>query len=187
MQRSPNPSNLADATIDQIYQRHWQVVFTAIRQFIPSREDAEDILLEVFLAAVENQTLPTMSEAHQQAWLRRVAYNKCMDFHRRTARRPGLSLEGYGETLSGQEDLVPEQIALRQEEVNQLREHLALLTAEQREILRLRFADDLSCAQIAARMGKSEGAVRAALARALNRLRGIYTIRRKEQSYDQSR
>ena len=184
MQRSQNPSDLEDTAINQIYQRHWQVIFTAIRQSISSREDAEDILLEVFLAAVESQTLPMMSEAHQEAWLRRVAYNKCMDFHRRTARRPGFSLEGYLETIYDDENLDPEQVALRQEEVIQLREHLTILSAEQQEILRLRFADDLPCAQIAARMHKSEGAVRAALARALNRLRGIYTPRRKESSHD---
>jgi RNA polymerase sigma factor (sigma-70 family) len=184
MQRFPHPSGLEDTPIGKLYQRYWHALFTVIRQSISSREDAEDILLEVFLAAVESKTLPGMSEMHQEAWLRRVAYNKCMDFHRRTTRRPRFSLEGYIETLYDDEEREPEQVALRQEEVVQLQEHLAILSADQREILRLRFADELPCAQIAARMHKSEGAVRAALARALNRLRGIYTKCRKESYHD---
>ncbi len=184
MQRFPHPSGLEGTPIGQLYQRHWHALFTGIRQSISSREDAEDILLEVFLAAMESQALPGMSEPHQEAWLRRVAYNKCMDFHRRTTRHPRSSLDGSVEALYNDEDLEPEQVALRQEEVVQLREHLKILSADQREILRLRFADGLPCGQIAARMRKSEGAVRAALARALNRLRGIYTQRRKESDYD---
>jgi RNA polymerase sigma-70 factor (ECF subfamily) len=184
MQRFPHSSGLEDTPIGQLYQRHWHALFTVIRQSISSREDAEDILLEVFLAAMESQTLPGMSEPHQEAWLRRVAYNKCMDFHRRTTRRPKSSLDEHVETLYDDEEREPEQVALRQEGVVQLREHLKILSADQREILRLRFADGLPCGQIAARMHKSEGAVRSALARALNRLRGIYTTRRKESDYD---
>src|SRR5260370_6142155 len=99
MQHFPHPSGLEDTPIGRLYQRYWHALFTVIRQSISSREDAEDILLEVFLAAVESNTLPGMSEMHQEAWLRRVAYNKCMDFHRLTTRRPAVSLEGYIETL----------------------------------------------------------------------------------------
>ena len=182
-QRYSNQSGLEDTPIGKLYQCHWQEVFTVIRQSISSREDAEDILLDVFLAALESKTLVSTSETHQKAWLRRVAYNKCMDFHRRTTRRPTSFLDRHLEELYDDESLAPERVALRQEEVVQLQKHLEMLTADQREILRLRFADGLRCAQIAARMHKSEGAIRSVLARALNRLRGIYTQHRKENGH----
>jgi RNA polymerase sigma-70 factor, ECF subfamily len=64
--------------IEELYQRYWLMIFIAIRQHVFSKEEAEDILLEVFLAALENPMLVNLSEHQQLAWLRRVAYNKCM-------------------------------------------------------------------------------------------------------------
>jgi RNA polymerase sigma-70 factor (ECF subfamily) len=181
MQLSSGPSGLEETSIGRLYQRHWLGLFTMIRQHSNSREDAEDILLDVFLAALESSTLPSMNEHHQEAWLRRVAYNKCMDLHRRTSRHPAFALEAQVETLSDDERLAPEQAALRQEEVEQLQKHLAALSADQQEILRLRYADGLPCAQIAARLRKSEGSVRTMLSRTLHLLRSIY--REREASH----
>ena len=141
----PNQSDLEDILVGKLYQRHWLGLFTAIGQSISFQEDAEDILLDVFLAALENATLPSMSDQHQEAWLRRVAYNKCMDFHRRATRRPALRLEGNTEMLHDEKHFTPERAALRQEELAQLHKHFASLSAAQQEILRLRFADELPC------------------------------------------
>jgi RNA polymerase sigma factor (sigma-70 family) len=184
MQLLSKQAALEDTPMGRLYQRHWLGLFAAIRQSIPSPEDAEDILLDVFLAALENASLPSMSERHQEAWLRRVAYNKCMDFHRRATRRPVLSLEGNRETLCDENHPTPERAALRQEELEQLQEHLATLSTAQQEILRLRFADELPCAQIAVRMHKSDGAIRSMLSRTLNLLRGIYAQRKEDSHYE---
>jgi RNA polymerase sigma-70 factor, ECF subfamily len=181
MQLSSGPSGLEEAAIGMLYQRHWLGLFTTIRQHISSGEDAEDILLDVFLAALESSTLPSMSEQHQEAWLRRVAYNKCMDLHRRTNRHPAFPLEAHVETLYDDERLAPEQAALRQEELEQLQKHLAALSTDQQEILRLRFAEGLPCAEIAARMRKSEGAIRTMLSRTVHLLRSIYREREVSQ------
>ena len=181
MQRSSGPAGLEETSIGRLYQRHWLGLLATIRQHSSSREDAEDILLDVFLAALESSTLPSMSEQHQEAWLRRVAYNKCMDHHRRTSRHPAFPLETQVEALSDDERLAPEQAALRQEEVGQLRKHLAALSTDQQELLRLRFAEGLPCAAIAARLRKSEGAIRTMLSRTLHLLRGLYREREVSQ------
>lgn len=80
-----NQASRKDELVDRLYQRYWLTLFTIIRQSIPRSEDAEDVLLDVFLAALENPALANMNERYQEAWLRRVTYNKCMDFHRRLA------------------------------------------------------------------------------------------------------
>jgi RNA polymerase sigma factor (sigma-70 family) len=177
MQLSSGPAGLEETSIGRLYQRHWLGLYTTIRQHISSGEDAEDILLDVFLAALESSTLPSMSEQHQEAWLRRVAYNKCMDLHRRTSRHPAFPLEAHIETLFDDERLAPDQAALRQEEVELLQKHLATLSTDQLEILRLRFAEGLPCAEIAARLRKNEGAIRTMLSRTLHLLRGLYKER----------
>ena len=178
MQLSSGPADQQETPLGRLYQRHWLGLYVAIRQRINSSEDAEDILLDVFLAALESSTLLTMSEHHQEAWLRRVAYNKCMDIHRRTSRHPVFPLEAHAEMLPDDERLAPDLAALRQEEMEHLRKYLTALSPEQQEILRLRFAEELSFAQIAARLGKSEGAVRTMLSRTLQHLRGIYRERK---------
>ena len=59
----------------------------------------------------------------------------------------------------------------RDSEERQLMAGLALLTEDQRQVLALRFIDELSTAETATAMGKSEGAVKALQYRALARMR----------------
>ncbi len=65
---------LDDSPIARLYQHYWLTILASIRQHISSREDAEDILLEVFVAALESTSLLTMGEKQQLAWLRHVAH-----------------------------------------------------------------------------------------------------------------
>ena len=172
------PDNTAFATL---YQKYWLTVLNYIRQRISSREDAEDLLLEVFLAALEDEEpFLSLSEKQQLAWLRRVALNKCIDQHRRVKRRPAVPLELAQETLYESEERSPEQEALRQEEHTLLRTRLSVLPELQREVLHLRFAYNLPCAEIARLLHKNEGAIRTLLSRSLNRLRIIYDTRQEE-------
>ena len=85
--------------ITDLYQRYWLMLLMNILAHVPSQQDAEDVLLEVYLAALESDILQTLDERRQLAWLRRVAHNKCIDYHRRTLRHPVVSLETSAETL----------------------------------------------------------------------------------------
>jgi len=131
-------------------------------------------LLEVFLAAMEQSNFSTLSPAEQLAWLRRVAHNKVVDLYRRTTRNPHVPIEHVAEPEDDQVEASPEQAILREEEYSQLREQLKGLPQLQQEVLRLRFAENRRCAEIAALVGKSEVAVRIILSRALNQLRKLY-------------
>lgn len=163
-----------DAALARIYQRHAQTLLSFIQRSVAKREDAEDVLLEVFLAALERNSLMGLNEGEQVAWLRRVAYNKCMDVHRCVRRHPSVPLDSIVESLYEDENWAPEQIVQRAEEHALLRYHLTHLPEQQRVVLHLRFAYGLRCPEIARRLSKSEGSVRMLLARALNRLQRIY-------------
>ncbi|HEY6542859.1 MAG TPA: sigma-70 family RNA polymerase sigma factor [Ktedonobacteraceae bacterium] len=157
-----------------LFHRHAPAIFAFLCQRATSQEDAEDLLLEVFIAALEREGFSELPESEQQKWLWRVARNKTIDHYRRSTHKPELSLEDVADTLYFDEELSPEQITLRQEEYAQLRVTLEQLPGPQQEALRLRFGDNLRCAEIASVMGKREGAVRMLLSRALNLLRTIY-------------
>lgn len=164
------------------YRRHMPAVMSYVNRHISSREDAEDLLVEVFTAALEqHEKLGRFSDQEQFRWLWRVAHNKIVDFYRRTKRRPARPLEPQDAELYEDPALTPEQTVLLQEECTWLRLHLGRLSQPQQEILRLHFVAGLRCIEIAQLLNKSSGAVRMLLTRALRSLRSIYEQQREEK------
>ncbi|MBV9228887.1 MAG: RNA polymerase sigma factor [Chloroflexi bacterium] len=174
MHLSGSGSISEDTALAQFYQHHVHTLLSYIRRYVPSREDAEDVLLEVFIAAFERNALAELSESEQLAWLRRVAHNKCVDAYRASQRRKFLSLETVTDSLYEDEGQLPEQMAVHSEELALLRVRLAKLPEQQQQILRLRFGLGLRCTEIARKLNKSESAIRTTLSRTLNVLRRIY-------------
>ena len=165
------------ATTEELFERHSAPIFTYLRQHTHTREDAEDLLVETFLAAMEDRHFARLPESSQVAWLWRVARNKSVNAFRQAAVRRGTSWEQVDETMAEEETQDPEQMALRQDEVQQVRDLLRQLPPLQQDLLRLRFGYDLHCTEIAAILGKREQAVRTMLSRTLKLLRTKYTRR----------
>jgi len=157
-----------------LYQKYAKVVLSYLDRRISIKEDAEDLLLEVFLAALENQVWMTWTDGEQLAWLRRVARNKLIDHYRQKTRHPATPLEEMHETLDVDENLLPESLALRHEAQIILYREIAALPKLQQEVLRLRFEHGLHTKEIAQILKKTDVAIRILLSRALNQLRRSY-------------
>ena len=65
--------NSSDISLFDLYG---QVIFAYIRLHSSSREDAEDLTLEVFTAALEHDNLSGVQANERLAWLRRVSHNQ---------------------------------------------------------------------------------------------------------------
>jgi RNA polymerase sigma factor (sigma-70 family) len=163
--------------VAQLYQQYASKIFNYIRQHVPSFEDAEDILVEVFVVALENEEIFTWEEKIQQAWLWRVTHNKVVDFYRRTKRKSDIPLSAFNEEAFEHDSASPEQSSIRGEEDEQLHALIEKLSPLQQEVLQLRFAYDLKSTQIASQLGKRDGTVRSILSRTLNQLRNLYEKR----------
>ena len=164
-----------ESPVAALYQRHARMILAYIRSRVDSKEEAEDLLVEVFLVTMQNETPLHLSENEQLTWLRRVAHNKIIDCYRRLGRLPAITpLDEFAEVLLDDDERTPEALALRNADHAQLRTHLAGLSEVQQEVLRLRFANGLSTKEIASRLAKSDSAVRMLLSRTLNRLRVLY-------------
>ena len=158
-----------------LYQRHAQAILLFLRNHLPVKEDAEDLLLDVLLAAVEKKSPLELPEGQQRAWLLHVARQKLIDHHRHARRHPAVVLDDeVMQTLFADEDHIPEQTILRREDHALLRERFASLPEQYQKVLWLRFAYGLRAKEIGEQLQKSEGAVRMLLSRALNCLREIY-------------
>lgn len=161
-------------TVSLLYQRHAMGIFTYLRLHVSSREDAEDLLVDTFLAACESPSFQALSEERQRLWLWRVMRNKVADYYRSPARREMSNVDDLCDALYADEASAPDHLAERGEEYLQLREEVQQLPWLQQKILQLRFVNDLPSGEIAKTVGKSDAAVRMILSRTLNLLRSIY-------------
>ena len=147
-------------------------IFAFICQQISNTQDAEDLLVEVFLAAFNNEALFSLPAERQLTWLLRVTRNKMVDRYRHLALLKLVPIELASEVEDGES--TPEQYMELQETYERLYRALEQLLPLQRELIRLRYTKSLSFFEIARILEKSEGAVRKLYERTLQQLRGIY-------------
>jgi RNA polymerase sigma factor (sigma-70 family) len=175
-QQDQQPGEMTDV----LYERYAALIFTYLRQRTRTREDAEDLLEDIFIAAMEDEKFPYLLEQTQIAWLWRVAHNKLIDSFRRALARQHVSLDLMMETLFEDETCSPELAALRLDHVALVDQLLQQLSPQQQELMRLRFGQNLRNAEIAQLLGKQETAVRTMLSRTLNFLRTLIKNDSKE-------
>ena len=124
-----------------------------------SRADAEDVMQETFVRLLRAR--PAFAEPeHARAWLLRVAANCANDWFRAPWRRREGPLE----------DALP---APEEPEPGGVMEAVLALPAKYRIPIHLYYYEELSVAEIAKIMGKSEGAVKSRLFRARALLRDM--------------
>jgi RNA polymerase sigma-70 factor (ECF subfamily) len=163
--------------------RVWSVVWRILRH----REDTEDVVQEVFLAAF--QSLPSFrGEASLSTWLHRIAVTRTLNHLDRSeerVRRASQALEdGLGAVAGGRSAASPAPIAslrspdpspLKALEAGEIRRRLAeclrKLPAAWRAVLTLRDVDRVPYEEIARLSGIALGTVRSRLARARLSLR----------------
>lgn len=163
------------------YQAHASSVLDYLRMQTRTLEDAEDILVDVFMAARQHVQIAYERPGGQFAWLRQVARNKMVDYYRRQGQAQVIPLEQASSLLNQAKELSPEQALVSTETLKQLQATIQRLPLLQQDLLRLRFAEGLRCPQIAKRIGKREGAVRTMLLRTLKTLRGMYVTNQERE------
>jgi RNA polymerase sigma-70 factor (ECF subfamily) len=175
-----SPKIAADGSlVGRLYEQHGPALFAYLSQQTGSPEAAEDVLVEVFVAALEMERFVLMGEKEQVSWLWRVTRNKAVDAYRRSQVRRGLDLSVVADYIDDKERS-PELIMLQREASARLQTYLGQLSPDQRKAIQLRFAHGLRSSEIATMMGKREGSVRSLLARALNFLRTLYEKEQEE-------
>jgi RNA polymerase sigma-70 factor (ECF subfamily) len=166
-----NKQNGQDITF---YDRYSQLIYSYIRRQVNNTQDAEDVLLEVFMAALATKNLAQLDEKKQVAWLQRVARNKIIDRYRKHSHAIMLPLEAIQERQD--EKLTPEQHLMQQETYKHLHKTLNKLSAQQQQVIYLRFVEGLRFAEIGTIVNKSEVSVRTMVSRLLQRLRSCVEL-----------
>lgn len=157
---------------EALYDRFAPPMYTYICQHVSNKQDAEDVLMEVFLIAFNNELLASLPVERQLAWLLKVTKNKMIDRHRRLARHRVASIELAGELEDSAPS--PEEYVDQQESYERLFRALEQLSPLQQRLIWLHHTKSLRFVEIARMFEKSEDAVRQMYSRTLRQLRGIY-------------
>jgi RNA polymerase sigma-70 factor (ECF subfamily) len=136
--------------------------------------DAEELTSETFIAALES--IRSYRPGHFGGWLLGIAHNKVALFYRR--RKETLELD------EGEPDVRPyaavEQLVGRRLTLTKVAKAMRAIAPERAEALSLRIMGEMSTAEVARAMGKSEPAVRMLISRALADLRERLQAEREE-------
>ncbi len=160
--RAPKPD------VAELHDEHvWSVYGFFAYHRLP-RQDVEDLTQATFERAIRAFSRYDPSRAGIKTWLIAIAQNVLIDHHRRERSRRHVSIDaGLDEALLGSTP-GPEG---RFELSPQLACALATLSEREREVIALRFGDELSGPEIAALLDLSLANVQQIASRALRKLR----------------
>jgi len=151
----------------QLYERYVSQIFRFVHNRVRDRSIAEDLTSEVFFKALRAIDRYRPTSRPFSAWLYQIATNTVID-HVRT-RRTTLDLDAVAHRPDGQPP-VEEQVA-RRADVERVWDAVADLVETQRLAVTLKLGQDMHTADIAACMGRTEGAVKLLIYRGLNTIR----------------
>jgi len=160
----------------QLYEEHFDRIYRYITLKIGDAVEAEDLTQQVFLNSLRSISSFKWRGKPFSAWLFRIAHNQVVDYLRRK-KRTAVPLE---ETLVSGDDN-PQLVAEQKLDIEQILSATKRLTDAQREVISLRFASELSIAQVAEVMGKSQGAVKALQHSGIVALRQALLVKENEE------
>ena len=154
----------------KLYEEYASPIFRHCYFRVSSRELAEDLTQESYMR-VWNYLREGNTIDNPKAFLYRIAENLIVDHYRK---KKEISLEALAEAgfnpVGGNEDPILDYAAGRQ-----AREAIEELPPAHREILVLRYVDDLSIRDIALVIGQSENVVSVRIHRGIQKLKEILT------------
>jgi RNA polymerase sigma-70 factor (ECF subfamily) len=154
-----DPSRFGD-----LYERHFNRVYAFVVRRVRDRDVAEDVTSDVFQKALANLPQYEWRGAPFGAWLIRIAANALHDRARRTADEPIVGDVAASDSRIDDDLDEIERTAAIFRFVDQL-------PTDQRTVIIERYVEERSIREVAARLNKSEGAVKQLQLRALQTLR----------------
>lgn len=151
----------------EIFDTYYDRIYSYIYRRIGNPGLCEDLAGEVFVRLLEAIKTKRGPRTNLLAWLYRVAHNLVVDHYRRQSKMTTQPLEDWLVSVPDN----PTQYVELESLQRQLRMALSRLTADQQQVIVLKFVEDLSNAQVGIILGKPEGAIKSLQHRALAALR----------------
>ncbi len=157
----PEPSDDKTKRFVALLTRYSKRIYSLLRTLVPNQADAEDLFQDV--SATLWEKFDTFREGSDfRAWAFQIAHYKVLNFRQRRGRRPQLFGDGLVEKLAGERLVLDEALEAR---CGALADCYQKLSAEDRELLDLRYAEEATVPAVAAQTGRSIDFVYKALRR----------------------
>ncbi len=166
------------AAFGTLYDAYYSQIFGYVLRRTANVQAAEDIVSEVFFAALQNISRFRWQGVPFSAWLYRIANNKTATYFAR-GKNGHVPLDGVpepdlGTAPSAEEDLLSAEAELkRHQEYIALHESIRRLDTKYQEVIALRFFEHKQVNEISTILGKREGTVKSLLHRGLEKLRTL--------------
>lgn len=158
-------------TFSALYETYADRVYRYLLSRTSSVPDAEELTSRTFLNALTHLD-SYESRGSFQSWLMSIAHNLLLNWYRDRGRRPPTAPLDEAATVAS-EIPGPQSSLEAQEESRQVRAAIDTLAPDRRELIMLKYVEGHTNAEIAERMGRTEGAVKALHHRTLRQLRDV--------------
>lgn len=155
----------------ELYDIYVQKIYSFIFHKVLHTETAEDLTSDTFLKALEKINTFNPQKAGFSTWLFQIARNTVID-HYRTYKSES-DIDDVWDLASSDDVLSQTDARITYEK---LQAHLKKFSSQEREILMMRFWQDMSYADIAAALGKTEASVKMAASRAVKKLKQEFLL-----------
>jgi RNA polymerase sigma-70 factor, ECF subfamily len=165
---TPSKAEL-DREFEALYRAHLRDVYSYSYYRVGNHHDAEDLTEQAFLQAYRHfERARRESDGRpMRPWLIRIAHNLASNFHRDRSRRPESNIEAIEPPAHPHST---ERVVEGREELRLVMRKLDGLPEDRREALIMRFALGMSNREIARALGRSDGATKVLIHRALKQL-----------------
>ncbi len=170
MAERPSKAEL-DRAFEALYRDHLRDVYSYSYYRVGNHHDAEDLTEQTFLQAYRHfeRARRESNGRPLRPWLIRIAHNLASNYHRDRSRRPESALES-ADPLSAPHPT--EQVVEGREELREVMAGLTQLPDDRRDALIMRFALGMSNREIARALGRTDGATKVLIHRAIKQLEG---------------
>jgi RNA polymerase sigma factor (sigma-70 family) len=154
-----------------LMHRYKDSIYFMVLKMVNNKEDANDLTVETFAKAFEKLDKYQPDYAFS-TWLFRVATNNCIDFIRKkrlntTSIHGMMDDDGEDRTLQIKADVLnPEETSIKKQQTEELKALIENLPVRYRNLITLRYFDELSYEEIAQQLDLPLGTVKAQLFRA---------------------
>ena len=161
-----------DTAFSELYRSHLRDVYSYSYYRCGNHHDAEDLTEQTFLQAYRHFERAQRESAGRplRPWLIRIAHNLAANYYRDRSRRPQTNLEDAGVLPATHETA---ELVEGREDLKRVLEGVQRLPDDRREALIMRFTLGMDNKEIARAMGRSEGATKVLLHRAIRQLEGF--------------
>jgi RNA polymerase sigma-70 factor (ECF subfamily) len=165
---TPSKAEL-DRDFEALYRAHLRDVYSYSYYRVGNHHDAEDLTEQAFLQAYRHfERARRESDGRpMRPWLIRIAHNLASNYHRDRSRRPEANIEAIEPPAHPH---TTEQVVEGREELRLVMRKLDGLPEDRREALIMRFALGMSNREIARALGRTDGATKVLIHRALKQL-----------------